>query len=139
MFLFFVISLCFPGTANEFSLQKRIEHLHECVVKNDFSELQASITRRKLAVSKDDKGHGLLHKAVFYGNREIVMWLLERYPETAEVKDWVSLYLRIYVTVAPPRVNSRDVMQPTSAARILVPHECELTGCLTLRRRCKLS
>ena len=40
--------------------------------------------------SKDDKGHGLLHKAVFHGHREIVHWLIEKFPETTEVKDWVS-------------------------------------------------
>ena len=72
-------------------LQKKIEHLHECVVKKDLTELQANLTRRKLAVSKDDNGHGLLHKAVFHGHKDIFNWLLEKFPETSEVKDWVSL------------------------------------------------
>jgi ankyrin repeat protein len=53
-------------------------------------ELQAHLTRRKLAVCKDDNGHGLMHRAVFLGHKDIVLWLLEKYPETAEVKDWVS-------------------------------------------------
>ena len=43
-------------------------------------------------MSKDDNGHGLLHKAVYYGQRELVDYLLEKYPETLEVKDWVSLF-----------------------------------------------
>lgn len=72
--------------------QRKIEHLHESVVNNDLGELQANLTRRKLAVSKDDKGHGLLHKAVFHGHREIVHWLIEKFPETTEVKDWVSTF-----------------------------------------------
>ena len=43
-------------------------------------------------MSKDDNGHGLLHKAVFYGQRELVDFLLDKYPETLEVKDWVSKF-----------------------------------------------
>ena len=46
-------------------------------------------------MSKDDNGHGLLHKAVYYGQRELVDYLLEKYPETLEVKDWVSLFFSI--------------------------------------------
>jgi hypothetical protein len=41
-------------------------------------------------VSKDDNGHGLLHKAVALGHKDMVRWLVEKFPETAEVKDWVS-------------------------------------------------
>ena len=72
------------------SYMRKIEKIHECVVKNELRELQAQLTRRKLAASKDDNGHGLLHKAVFHGHKEIVHWLVEKFPETAEVKDWVS-------------------------------------------------
>jgi hypothetical protein len=32
----------------------------------------------------------MLPKAVYYGQRELVDYLLEKYPETLEVKDWVS-------------------------------------------------
>ena len=32
----------------------------------------------------------MLHKAVFLGHGEVARWLVERYPETAEVRDWVS-------------------------------------------------
>ncbi len=60
------------------------------MVNDDLSELQQSLTRRKLAVSKDDKGFGLLHKAVYMGHKEVAQWLIEKYPETAEVRDWVS-------------------------------------------------
>ena len=73
-----------------FVFQKKIEQLHEAVVKNNLSELQANLTRRKLAVSKCDTGHGLLHRAVYHGHRDIAAWLLDKFPETAEVKDWVS-------------------------------------------------
>ena len=47
------------------------------------------------AVSKDENGHGLLHKAVYHGHTDIVYWLLENYPETVDVKDWVraTIYL----------------------------------------------
>ncbi|TRY79118.1 hypothetical protein TCAL_09905 [Tigriopus californicus] len=69
---------------------KKIEHLHESVVQNDLPELQVNLTRRKLAISKDDQGFGLLHKAVFLGHRDIVHWLLDKFPETMEVKDWLS-------------------------------------------------
>jgi len=59
-------------------------------VKGDLKSVQANMTRMKLAVSKDENGHGLLHKAVFHGHRDIVEWLIEKYPETLDVRDWVS-------------------------------------------------
>jgi hypothetical protein len=70
-------------------LQTKIEALHEAVVKGDLRSVQSMITRMKMAVSKDENGHGLLHKAVYYGFRDIVDWLIEKYPETLDVKDWV--------------------------------------------------
>lgn len=72
------------------SPQTKIERLHESVVKGDLAELQSQLTRRKLAVSKDDNGHGLLHKAVYLGHRDVAAWIVDKFPETAEVKDWVS-------------------------------------------------
>ena len=51
---------------------------------------QTALSRMKLATSKDENGHGLLHKAVYYGHRDIVDWLIEKYPEALEVHDWVS-------------------------------------------------
>ena len=42
------------------------------------------------ALPRSLQGHGLLHKAVFLGHGEVARWLVERYPETAEVRDWVS-------------------------------------------------
>ena len=71
-------------------MQRKIEKIHETVVKGDLETLQNLITRRKLALSKDDNGLGLLHKAVYHGHREIAEWLLEKYPESLGVKDWVS-------------------------------------------------
>ena len=46
----------------------------------------------KLAVSKDENGQGLLHKAIFHGHRDIVDWLIDKYPEAMSVKDWVRKY-----------------------------------------------
>ena len=60
------------------------------MVKGDLEALQQQLTRKKLALSKDDNGLGLLHKAVYHGHREIVEWLLEKHPETLKVSDWVS-------------------------------------------------
>ena len=71
-------------------LQTKIEALHEAVVKGDLPLVQSLLTRMKLAVSKDENGHGVLHKAVYYGHRDVVEWLVEKYPETMSVKDWVS-------------------------------------------------
>ena len=70
--------------------QKKIEKIHETVVKGDMEALQSQLTRKKLGMSKDDNGLGLLHKAVYHGHREIVDWLLEKHPETLEVKDWAA-------------------------------------------------
>ena len=72
--------------------QRKIEKIHENITRGDLEGLQHNLTRRKLVMSKDDNGHGLLHKAVYYGQRELVDYLLEKYPETLEVKDWVSLF-----------------------------------------------
>ena len=36
-------------------LQKKIEHIHECVVNGDLEELQSALTRRKMALSRDDQ------------------------------------------------------------------------------------
>lgn len=63
------------------------------MVTGDLDGLERLITRRKLALSKDDNGLGLLHKAVYHGQREVVDWLLEKHPETLEVKDWVRSLL----------------------------------------------
>ena len=71
-------------------LQKKIELLHEAIVNGDMRGVQSHLTRRKLALSKDENGHGLLHKAVYHGHRDAVDWLVEKYPEALEVKDWVS-------------------------------------------------
>ena len=71
-------------------MQRKIEKIHETVVKGDLEKLESLLTRRKLALSKDDNGLGLLHKAVYHGHREIAEFLLEKYPEVMEVKDWVS-------------------------------------------------
>ena len=57
--------------------------------------MESVLTRRKLALSKDDHGLGLLHKAVYHGNRELVEWILEKFPEALEVKDWVSYLVNI--------------------------------------------
>ena len=75
---------------NCWSFKTKIESLHEAVVKGDLRAVQSLMTRMKLAVSKDENGHGLLHKAVFHGHRDIVDWLIEKYPESLEVKDWVK-------------------------------------------------
>ena len=47
-------------------------------------------------MSKDENGHGLLHKAVYHGHTDIVYWLLENYPETVDVKDWVCEHLQFW-------------------------------------------
>ena len=72
--------------------QRKIEKIHENIARGDLEGLQHNLTRKKLVMSKDDNGHGLLHKAVFYGQRELVDFLLDKYPETLEVKDWVSKF-----------------------------------------------
>ena len=102
------------------SLQTKIEALHEGVVKGDLPLVQSLLTRMKLAVSKDENGHGLLHKAVYHGHRDIAEWLVDKYPETMSVKDWVSL--NILNQFKYPRSNGK----PSSArwqywSRIKVP------------------
>ena len=83
---------------NILSLQRKIEKIHENIARGDLEGLQHNLTRKKLVMSKDDNGHGLLHKAVYYGQRELVDFLLDKYPETLEVKDWVSGFFTVYVS-----------------------------------------
>ncbi|XP_054287924.1 uncharacterized protein LOC129003650 [Macrosteles quadrilineatus] len=76
----------------------RIDMLHEAAVKGHLTDLQTllkpssdgSFTRKKLsalALSKDSSGTGLLHKAVYYGHRDMVKWLTEQHPGTVRVRD----------------------------------------------------
>ena len=88
------------------SYLRKIEKIHETVVNGDLDTLQNLITRRKLALSKDDNGLGLLHKAVYHGHRDIVDWLLEKHPETLEVKDWEA---RTALHYAPANSNSMRI------------------------------
>ena len=60
------------------------------MVNGDLKSVQSHLTRRKLALSKDENGHGLLHKVVYYGHRDIYDWMVKSYPETLETRDWVS-------------------------------------------------
>ena len=85
-------------------------------------EVQALLGKKKLAISKDENGTGLLHKAVYYNHRyimsdfvqsnsksiclvflrDIVDWLVDKYPESMGVRDNVStehstLSSRIYI------------------------------------------
>ena len=70
-------------------------------------EVQALLGKKKLAISKDENGTGLLHKAVYYNHRymrfsaiqfqihlscfrDIVDWLVDKYPESMGVRDNVS-------------------------------------------------
>ena len=94
-------------------MQRKIEKIHETVVKGDLEKLESLLTRRKLAFSKDDNGLGLLHKAVYHGHREIAEFLLEKYPEVMEVKDWVSSpifkpnFMSIFLTGKQPSQEGR--------------------------------
>lgn len=75
--------------------------LHEAATKGNLTDLQTllkpssdgSFTRKKLAVlafSKDPSGTGLLHKAVYYGHRDMVKWLVEHHSGTVNVFDRVG-------------------------------------------------
>ena len=55
----------YPKCGIHHSLQKKIEHIHECVVNGDLEELQSALTRRKMALSRDDKeSKDLQHYAI---------------------------------------------------------------------------
>lgn len=49
--------------------QQKIESLHCAVAAGSLREVQALLGRAKLALSKDENGTGLLHKAVYYNHR----------------------------------------------------------------------
>ena len=52
-----------------FVFQQKIETIHKAVAKGSLREVQALLGKKKLAVSKDENGTGLLHKAVYYNHR----------------------------------------------------------------------
>lgn len=45
--------------------------------------------RKKLILSRDQLGLGLLHKAVLFGNFDTAEYIVETYPETLNIKDKV--------------------------------------------------
>lgn len=91
-----------------FVFQQKIETIHKAVAKGSLREVQALLGKKKLAISKDENGTGLLHKAVYYNHRytfdfvhqfqskmdsfcrDIVDWLVDKYPESMGVRDNVS-------------------------------------------------
>ena len=97
-----------PIQSNYFYFQQKIETVHKAVAKGSLREVQALLGKKKLAISKDENGTGLLHKAVYYNHRyhplvtgilrctdltisrDIVDWLVDKYPESMGVRDNVS-------------------------------------------------
>ena len=58
-----------PIQSNYFYFQQKIETVHKAVAKGSLREVQALLGKKKLAISKDENGTGLLHKAVYYNHR----------------------------------------------------------------------
>jgi hypothetical protein len=67
--------------------------LHEAVTKGQLEDMETLLKEEKskrMVLCKDPAGVPLLHKAVYYGHLDIVMWLVETYPLTVSTKDRVS-------------------------------------------------
>lgn len=74
-------------------LQAKIEMLHEAVSRGQLRDMETLLEEEKskrMALCKDGTGVPLLHKAVYYNHKDIVMWLVEAYPVTVSSKDRVS-------------------------------------------------
>ncbi|KAJ8981629.1 hypothetical protein NQ317_000857 [Molorchus minor] len=74
------------------SLMSKISLLHDAVNSGRLEELQSILDeepekKKKLVLSKDESGVGLLHKAVYYDLKDIYRWLTEKFPHTVSLRD----------------------------------------------------
>ncbi|XP_050310207.1 uncharacterized protein LOC126746131 isoform X2 [Anthonomus grandis grandis] len=74
------------------SLMSKISLLHDAVNSDKLSELQTILDeepekKKKLAMAKDECGVGLLHKAVYYDLKSIYRWLIDKFPQTVNMRD----------------------------------------------------
>ncbi|KAK9881639.1 hypothetical protein WA026_017161 [Henosepilachna vigintioctopunctata] len=75
-----------PNTMTQIGL------LHDAVNGGKLEELQSILEenkerKKKLVLSKDENGVGLLHKAVYYDLKDIYKYLIEKFPHTVSQKD----------------------------------------------------
>ncbi|XP_071748221.1 uncharacterized protein [Lepeophtheirus salmonis] len=78
---------------------KKIEQLHEAAYYGYLNTVKSCLTRRRLAISKDGRGYGIMHKVIFFGHLDVAHWLIEKYPEVLEVKDREGRLPLHYTTV----------------------------------------
>ncbi|XP_023236870.1 inversin-like [Centruroides sculpturatus] len=71
--------------------QNKIYEIHSAVSKGKLRELQHLVDRKKLAACRDHVGATPLHKAVIFGYKDIILYLLDRYDTTLHIRDHVKL------------------------------------------------
>lgn len=72
-------------------MQAKIEEIHRAVTLGNLRSVQHLIDRKKLAFCRDQMGATPLHKAVIYGQQEIIHYLLERFGSVVHARDHVSI------------------------------------------------
>lgn len=81
-----------------------MNQLHDAVNSGRLDELQSILEeepekKKKYALSKDEAGVGLLHKAVYYDLSDISKWLITNFPHIVSLKDAVSNTYKKYIKI----------------------------------------
>ncbi|XP_015786659.1 uncharacterized protein LOC107363890 isoform X2 [Tetranychus urticae] len=65
----------------------KIDEIHRAVTLGNLRNVQQLIDRKRLAYCRDQMGATPLHKAVIYGQKEIIEYFLDRFPSTIHTRD----------------------------------------------------
>ncbi|RWS26342.1 uncharacterized protein B4U80_09063 [Leptotrombidium deliense] len=68
-------------------MKAKIEDIHRAVTFGKLRNVQQLIDRKKLAFCRDQMGATPLHKAVIYGQTEIIHYLLDKFPSVIHSRD----------------------------------------------------
>lgn len=73
-------------------LVKKIEAIHIAVSNDDITELQSHLLDTDhMVLAKDRFGMAPIHRAVLMNKPETLAFLIDRFPETVNAKDKVSI------------------------------------------------
>ncbi|RWS09895.1 Tankyrase-1-like protein [Dinothrombium tinctorium] len=79
----------------------KIEEIHRAVTLGKLRNVQHLIDRKKLAFCRDQMGATPLHKAVIYGQRDIIKYLLEKFGSVIHSRDHRGRTALHYAAVVP--------------------------------------
>lgn len=72
---------------NMLKIINKIRVIHVAVSCNDLHGLEHHLDKREYAFAKDQYGLSPLQKAVIFGHKDVVQFILDHFPETVHCKD----------------------------------------------------